>query len=293
MQPGSLACACSPILTSTRKPRRNGTPRSSIQIRSTTMMKSWCGPTASEWPAASAMWVRTQPIRRPTRKIQNGKISTPMRAPSTSAGIGSSRIKLTPRTSVISCSMPRSPGRWIRRSFQQIILSIRAMNAIYNIGSRLQAALKTGEEKLAAGEEDNKQFNEFVAAETPLTQFHKSPGQVFAPHVLKDGADSTGALGSFNRVFVNIGLFSEESLQHFNPIIGGKAVSPVSIKTGRANSAYWQATEAQTPNTALFFTATSKPDLLKNAPGGEKYLTAGAATLARGKEVFAERCARC
>jgi hypothetical protein len=116
---------------------------------------------------------------------------------------------------------------------------------------------------------------------------------VFSPHVLKDGADSTGALGSFNRVFVNIGLFSEETLQHYNPIIGGKPVTPISIKTGRANSAYWQATEAQTPNTALFFTATSKPDLLKNAPGGEKYLTAGAATLTRGKEVFAERCARC
>ena len=39
--------------------------------------------------------------------------------------------------------------------------------------------------------------------------------------------------------------------------------------------------------------ATAKPDLLRNAPGGEKYLTTDTATLNRGKEVFGERCARC
>jgi hypothetical protein len=44
---------------------------------------------------------------------------------------------------------------------------------------------------------------------------------------------------------------------------------------------------------ALFFLATAKPDSLSNAPGGETYLSADAATLLHGKEVFAERCARC
>lgn len=38
------------------------------------------------------------------------------------------------------------------------------------------------------------------------------------PHVLKDGADSVGILGALNRVYLDIGLFSEECLQHFNPL---------------------------------------------------------------------------
>ena len=34
--------------------------------------------------------------------------------------------------------------------------------------------------------------------------------------MLKDGSDSVGALGALNRVYINIGLFSEEWLLHFN-----------------------------------------------------------------------------
>ena len=48
---------------------------------------------------------------------------------------------------------------------------------------------------------------------------------------------------------------------------------------------------AQTPDVALFFLKTAQPDLLKNAPGGEQYLTKDQAQLARGKTVFAETCA--
>ena len=40
--------------------------------------------------------------------------------------------------------------------------------------------------------------------------------------MLKDGSDSVGALGALNRVYLNIGLFSEEWLLHFNPLVGGK-----------------------------------------------------------------------
>ena len=43
--------------------------------------------------------------------------------------------------------------------------------------------------------------------------------------MLKDGSDSVGALGALNRVYLNIGLFSEEWLLHFNPVIGGKPIS--------------------------------------------------------------------
>jgi len=70
-------------------------------------------------------------------------------------------------------------------------------------------------------------------------------------------------------------------------------MSPFPIEVARKNSAYWNANEMQTPDLALFFLATAKPDYLKNAPGGEGYLTGGQEKLARGKEMFAERCARC
>jgi hypothetical protein len=61
----------------------------------------------------------------------------------------------------------------------------------------------------------------------------------------------------------------------------------------RANSSFWQANEEQTPHVADFFLATTAPHLLKDAPGGAAYLPKDQAKLTRGKEVFAERCARC
>jgi hypothetical protein len=169
----------------------------------------------------------------------------------------------------------------------------RTMNAVYSIVPRLLNAAKFGQEKLAHGSLDNAQFNQYVPANSPLNQFYKAPDTVFAPRVLKDGADSVGALGALNRVFVNIGLFSEEWTQHFRPLLGGKTITPFPIETARKNSAMWVANEAQTPNLALFFIATAQPDYLKNAPEGSTHLSQDATQLTRGKEVFGERCARC
>jgi hypothetical protein len=168
----------------------------------------------------------------------------------------------------------------------------RTMNAVYGLAPRLEIAKKLGKETLAGGGLNNKQFNDYVT-EGPLTEFFHPPATVFTPHVLKDGADSVGALGALNRVFLNIGLFSEEWLLHFNPLIGGKDITPMEIAVARKNSAYWQATEAQTPDMALFFLKTTDPHKLKDAPGGEAYLTKDQAVLVRGKQVFAETCARC
>ena len=173
------------------------------------------------------------------------------------------------------------------------IANPRTMNAVYNFGARLRNALRLGGEQLTGGERNNKQLNEYVPPGTPLTKYYTPPGQVWTPRILKDGSDSAGALGSLNRVYVNIGLFSEEWLEHFNPIVGGRPITAITIATGRKNSSYWLANERQTPNLALFFLMTAKPDYLKNAPGGAGYLNADAATMNRGKEVFSERCARC
>src|SRR5947207_14587410 len=168
----------------------------------------------------------------------------------------------------------------------------RTMNAVYNLTARLEAAKRWGRETLGPDNLANKQFNDFIS-QGPLTQFFQPPNTVWTPHVLKDGADSVGVLGALNRVYLNIGLFSEEWLRHFNPILGGKPVTPIEITTARANSAYWDATELQTPAMALFLLKASYPHKLKNAPGGAAYLNEPPDIVNQGKNVFAENCAAC
>jgi hypothetical protein len=168
----------------------------------------------------------------------------------------------------------------------------RTMNAVYNLWPRLEAAKRWGQETLGPDNLANKQFNDFVN-QGPLTQFFQPPNTVWTPHVLKDGADSVGALAALNRVYLNIGLFSEEWLRHFNPILGGRPVTPIEITVARANSAYWDATEAQTANTALFLVKASYPHKLKNAPGGGAYLNDPPDVIQKGKLAFADNCAAC
>lgn len=168
----------------------------------------------------------------------------------------------------------------------------RTMNALYMLGPRLGITTRWGKETLAGGGKDNRQINDYVK-DGPLTKFFESPDTVYTPRVLKDGSDSVGVLGALNRVYINIGAFSEEWLLHFNPLIGGKEITPITIANARKNSSYFEATENQTLNMALFFLKSTDPHLLKDAPGGQAFLSTNAAQLTRGKEVFAERCARC
>jgi hypothetical protein len=171
----------------------------------------------------------------------------------------------------------------------------RTMNAIYNLPARLELAKRWGKEELKGGELNNKQFNDFqppLPPNGPLAGLYSKPYS-FTPRVLKDGADSVGGLGALNRVYLNIGLFSEEWLLHFIPLLGGANVTPIPIATADQNSVYWQANVQQTPDVALFFLAATPPDYLKNAPGGPAYQTTDEAVLSRGKTVFAETCGRC
>ncbi|HEY3147279.1 MAG TPA: hypothetical protein VGJ75_13060, partial [Dongiaceae bacterium] len=144
----------------------------------------------------------------------------------------------------------------------------------------------------SGGEQNNKQFNEFLDSGW-LTELYKKPDEVWTPHVLKDGSDSVGALGALNRVYINIGLYSEEWLKHFNAVVGGQPISPIEIATAEKHSAYWRATEQGTIKTAEFFLKAAQPDHLADAPGGSTYLSADNAVLSHGKEVFANTCARC
>ncbi len=168
----------------------------------------------------------------------------------------------------------------------------RTMNAFYGLPARLEIAKRWGRETLSGGELDNKQLNDYVQS-GPLTEFFQKPSTVLTPRVLKDGSDSVGAIGALNRVYLNIGLYSEEWLRHFNALVGGKRTSPIEIAVAEKNSVYWQATEAMTPDMSLFFLKGTDGHRLADAPGGEALLTKDKARLARGKVVFAERCARC
>ena len=172
----------------------------------------------------------------------------------------------------------------------------RTMNAVYYLRPRLERALLAGKETLSSGGLGNRQFNEFVKPDDPqngwLTKFFQAPETVWSPRVLKDGSDSVGGLGALNRVYLNIGLFSEEWLLHFNALVGGKPTTPIKIADARQNSTYWLATEDQTVNMALFFLKSTDPHRLKDAPGGDKYKP-DQSQLAQGKKIFADYCARC
>jgi hypothetical protein len=168
----------------------------------------------------------------------------------------------------------------------------RTMNAIYYLAPRLELAKRWGHETLAGGGLNNEQFND-VLPSGPLTLFFEPPANVWNPRVLKDGADSIGVLGALNRVYLNIGLYSEEWLRHFNALFGGEKTTPIEITEARENSTYWNVTESWTPAMAEFFLHSTEPHRLADAPGGKSYLSEGATALTRGKIVFAERCARC
>jgi hypothetical protein len=168
----------------------------------------------------------------------------------------------------------------------------RSMNAVYDLPSRMAAAQRWGNETLAGGQLNNKQLNDFISSGA-LTEFFHKPDQSKSPRVLKDGSDSVGVLGALNRVYLNIGLYSEEWLLHFRPLVGGQAVSPIEIATANAKSSYWNATQMQTFDMAKFFLKSTGAHHLKDAPGGAAFLTHDEAQLDRGKTVFAERCARC
>ena len=199
----------------------------------------------------------------------------------------------------------------------------RTMNAVYDVAGRIEVSKRFGQATLKGGSNNNKQFGDYPQTES-LSDLYDDP-KVFTPHILKDGADSVGILGALNRVYLNIGLFSEEWLTHFRALVGGQRISPIEISVMEKNSTYWNTTVEQNPNVALFFLKTAKPDRLsevgkvqgsgavvtppiameaeplavEGAPAGIETVVAAldinldSGKLDRGKDVFAENCARC
>ena len=169
----------------------------------------------------------------------------------------------------------------------------RTMNAIYLLGPRLNEAKRWGKETLAGGGLNNKQFNDYMPS-GPLTEYFRKPDTVWTPRVLKDGSDSVGALGALNRVYLNIGTFSEEWLLHFNALVGGKPITPIEISVSRANSAYFKATEAQTPAMAAFFLKTTGATSFAGCSRRRTISDEGQGAAHPRQRLFSRRhCARC
>ncbi|MEO8026535.1 MAG: hypothetical protein ABI823_08675 [Bryobacteraceae bacterium] len=168
----------------------------------------------------------------------------------------------------------------------------RTMNAVYNVGPRMELAKQWGREKLGPQNHDSLQLNNFVPPNSAMASYFQSPDTVYTMRVLKDGSDSIGVLAALNRVYPNIGLFSEEWLLHFKPLLGGSRITPMRVSTARKNSVYWQATEAQSFDMAAFLLAAGKPHRLadvKDRPAVSEH----DATVEKGKAVFADVCLRC
>jgi hypothetical protein len=149
-----------------------------------------------------------------------------------------------------------------------------AMNPLFNVGARL--ALGT-QEKMTGG-----------ALRLPPRDETRS-----VPHILMDGADSIGILGALDRVYVNIGEYHQEWLQHHNLLIGLRKQTPIQITKAQKDSVFWQATEPRIDNLAKFFLKTTGPMHLADAPGGRDFQTKDQNVLNRGKIVFAENCMMC
>jgi hypothetical protein len=170
----------------------------------------------------------------------------------------------------------------------------RTMNAVYEVAERLRLAAKQGQETLKGDERSNKQFHDYPQTAAFGSLYDPGSGVDASMRVLKDGADSVGTLGALNRVYLNIGLFSEEWLLHFRPFLGGQKISPIRIADAQKNSVYWGATETMTPDMAVFFLVAARADHLADAPGGEAVLAERKQPeVDRGKVVFAENCAAC
>jgi hypothetical protein len=167
------------------------------------------------------------------------------------------------------------------------IFNPRAVQPISQMPARMKLARQWGRETLKGAALNNRQISTYVAG-GPLAEFFEEPATVWTPRLGKDAMDSVGILGGVNRAFAELGMFSEELLSHFNPLLGGTSQIPVDLNSGRQNSAYWQATEEMAADVVRFLMAVTPAKPPANpAPAPDRTV------LARGRAVFAERCAGC
>jgi hypothetical protein len=157
------------------------------------------------------------------------------------------------------------------------------MNAVYSLKQRLSRG--------AIASTTPQQGREYITG--GALDLRNVKDGMLVPRVLKQGDDSVGFEAALSRVYVNIGEDWPEWKKHFIPLVGGLPQSPVPVKTMQQTSPSWNWSEERSPYLAGYLVKVAQPLLLKDAPGGTKYLTTDQNLLTRGKTLFAENCAQC
>jgi hypothetical protein len=186
------------------------------------------------------------------------------------------------------------------------------INAIFDVPARLNRAMEKPTEKQSPA--------------NLLLPSVEDPGssseQRHFPMVLFPGEDSVGVFGALARVYLNIGVFSEQWARCDNPIIGFTPQRPFSVEVCRKNSVYWNVNERyRVGYMARFFTlgasgrVPKSTESMKLRDAGPKrgadgqllygvdgnLLTEGKDALVldshekrvKGREVFLQNCAIC
>ena len=174
--PASSACACSPIRLSTKRPRKQWDPeryytdpsyyndKNLVRPYRVGMSCGFChvGPSPINPPAdpENPKWENST---RPSARNISGSIASSSGSADAST-TSSFQILHTYRPGTLDTSLVSTDN----------INNPRTMNAIYNLGARLDLARRWGTETLTGGELNNKQFNDYVNS-GPLTQFFNRP----------------------------------------------------------------------------------------------------------------------
>lgn len=172
-----------------------------------------------------------------------------------------------------------------------------AINSIVNLHNR-----PWHDEKLKAGQitfdlkdidlaELNKlTYDQAAAALKPIKV--QKDGEVHAVQsILKGGEDSVGPVGALLRVFVNIGMCSEQWLSHFDPVDGtDKKNTSLTAEELYAKCPSYDEMLMRVPAMYLFL-AKAAPIYLKDSPGGTAFIKENLTS--RGADVFADNCASC
>jgi mono/diheme cytochrome c family protein len=117
------------------------------------------------------------------------------------------------------------------------------------------------------------------------------------PHILKEGADSIGAAGAANRVYVNEGTCGDYRMSLESTFLGLKPQRPFDIAKAEAQCEDWRLTAARMDNAAAYLDSPPPFKLEKaleytDTAVREKYQP-DKEKLNLGKKMFGQHCARC
>ena len=253
---------------------------------STTTTRSWCGPIAS----ACLRLLPRRLTRAIRRRIRASKVGEPQLQPGRPVFLGDRMsCGMADKSASTGSSRTSRPGALdtslhLDRLHQQPAHHERGATT----SARLRLARLLGEEKPAANS-TTASPTKYVPAGSPLAQFYQAPDKVDAARA-QIAPTRSGRWGA-QPVFRNIGLFSEEWLEHFRPFVGGQKFTPFPIATANRNSSYWNATRRRRPTWRC-----SSPRHRTAGPGWRRAARVSdprQGQTERGKVVFAENCARC